>query len=442
MTDPVERRARRGRFAPQQQSLAPQPQHVQQHGPPPPGCPAHARSAIALEGVRFREHPAEVYRELRALHGPVAEVRLEGDVPAWLVMGYRELRHVLVNDQLFARDSRRWNQWDRIPPDWPLLPFIGHQKSIMFAEGEEHRRLSAVFSDVIGAVDQFELNARVEQIADRLIDVFAVTGQADLKTQFADRIPALVIAGLFGMSDEEAAGFTADLMESITGGPGALAAFDRTEDRLREIARDRAAAPGHDVVSWMAAHHADLTEDELVANLVVLIAASHVPTSTWISNTLRLLLTDSRFAVTLSGGRRSVPQALNEVLWDETPMQNFAGRWATRATLLGGQRIEAGDMIILGLAAANADPQVRPGFGDGGLGNQAQMSFSHGEHRCPYPAPQVAEIIVRAAVEVLLDRLPDAVLTVERDELRWQQSVWVRALVSLPVEFTPSHVTG
>jgi len=34
------------------------------------------------------------------------------------------------------------------------------------------------------------------------------------------------------------------------------------------------------------------------------------------------------------------------------------------------------------------------------------MSFGHGEHGCPYPAPELAEVIARTAVEVLLDRYP------------------------------------
>ncbi|MGW0810624.1 hypothetical protein [Nonomuraea sp. NPDC002799] len=55
--------------------------------------------------------------------------------------------------------------------------------------------------------------------------------------------------------------------------------------------------------------------------------AGHDPTATWISNTLQLMLTDDRFAMTLSGGRRSVGQALNEVLWKEAPGQIAIGRW-------------------------------------------------------------------------------------------------------------------
>jgi cytochrome P450 len=159
-------------------------------------------------------------------------------------------------------------------------------------------------------------------------------------------------------------------------------------------------------------------------------------------NTLRLMLTDDRFAASLSGGRRSVGQAMNEVLWADTPAQNFAGRFATRDIQIGAARIQTGDLLVLGLAAANADPQVRPDAQALAEGNNAYLSFSHGEHRCPYPAQEIAESIARAGVEVLLDRLPDVRLAVPDDALVWRRSAWLRGLSALPVEFTPTPVVA
>src|SRR4051812_29530920 len=97
----------------------------------------------------------------------------------------------------------------------------------------------------------------------------------------------------------------------------------------------------------------------------------------WIGNALGLMLTDERFAVTMAGGRRSTGQALNEVLWENTPVPGFTGRWAAEDTHLGGQHIKKGDCLVPGLAAAGADPGVRPDFPAEAGGNQAHMSFSH-----------------------------------------------------------------
>ncbi|MYW03216.1 cytochrome P450 [Streptomyces sp. SID3343] len=411
---------------------------------PPAGCPAHANTAHAgaepLHGERFRQDPARLYRELRQEHGPVAPILLDGDIPAWFVLGYREVHHVTANDQLFARDSRRWHAWDGIPADWSLLPFVGYQPSVMFTEGPEHRRRSGAISDALAAVDQFELRAQCERMADRLVDEFAGVGEAELMADYAHRLPLLVVARLFGLDETETPALVSDLAASLDGGEGAVDAHLRVRATMERLLARKRERPGPDVPSRLLAHDAGLVEEELVQDMLVVMAAAQQPTANWIGNTLRLMLTDDRFALTLSGGRRSVGQALNEVLWEDTPTQNFIGRWAVRPTTLGGQKIKAGDLLVLGLAAANTDPQVRPDSYSGAAGNNAHMSFSHGEHRCPYPAPELAEVIARAAVEVLLDRLPDVNLSVPTRELRWRDSLWMRGLERLPVEFTPGYV--
>ncbi len=157
-------------------------------------------------------------------------------------------------------------------------------------------------------------------------------------------------------------------------------------------------------------------------------AAAQAPTGNWIGNALRLMLVDDQFSVTLQGGRSSAGEALNEVLWKNTPTQNFVGRWAVQACEVGGRRIRKGDLLVLGLAAANTDPRVQPECPSDSSANRAHMSFGHGEHGCPFPAPELAETIARTAIEVLLDRLPDIELDVAADELRWRPSVWMRGL--------------
>jgi cytochrome P450 len=149
------------------------------------------------------------------------------------------------------------------------------------------------------------------------------------------------------------------------------------------------------------------------------------------------MLADEHFSLTLQGGRGSADQALNEVLWKDTPVQNLIGRYATQNCEIGGHQIRKGDLLVLGLAAANADPHVRPDSFAEVRVNRAHMSFAQGEHSCPFAAPEIAEIIARTAIEVLLDRLPDVELSVPIEEIRWRPAAWVRGLYSLPVTFTP-----
>lgn len=397
---------------------------------------------MRLYGPEFESDPAELYRTVRQRYGPVAPILLEGDIPAWFVSGYREVHQVTSDSKLFARDCRRWNAWDRVPEDWPLMPFVGYQPSVMFTEGSEHQRRAGAISDALAAVDQYELRADCERIADRLIDRFAGSGEADLMADYALQIPLLVVATMFGMPDSEAPDLVRDIAVALDNGDDAVPAHLRVRDSMQRLLDRKRQHPGSDVPTRLLAHPANFADEEIVQDLIVVTAAAQQPTANWIGNTLRLMLTDTDFAMTLSGGRRSIGQALNEVLWEDTPTQNFLGRWATRDTRLSGQRIRKGDLLVLGLAAANADPEVSPEFVPGTTSNHAHMSFGHGEHGCPDPAPELADVIARTAVEVLLDRLPDVTLAVSPDELSWHPSVWMRGLAALPIDFTPTYASG
>ena len=412
--------------------------------PPPDEPPAPARAdAYPLYGPRFQTDPAELYREMRRRHGPVAPVLLDGDVPAWLVLGYREVHYVTDNPHLFARDSRRWNAWSRIPPDWPLSPLLGFHESVFYAEGVEHRRRAGAINDALAGIDPFELRAHCERVADALIDVFAGSGEADLVAGYTDQIPLLVMGRVLGLGEAETTGLARDFFLVSAALEGTLDADARIRARMRRLLEHKREQPGPDIATRLIAHPAALADQEIVDDLLVVLGAAHLSTSCWIGNALRLMLTDDRFALTMSGGRRSVGQALNEVLWADTPTQNFAGRFAVRDTLLGGQHIKTGDLLILGLAAANNDPRVRPDAytsADSG-GNQAHLSFSHGEHRCPHAAQELAEVIAETAIEILLDRLPDVTLAVAKEALVWSPSPWMRGLLALPVRFTPAYIS-
>ncbi|MFG2850627.1 cytochrome P450 [Streptomyces mirabilis] len=398
---------------------------------------------VPLSGPRFQTEPAELYREMRRDHGAVTPVVLDSDIPAWLVLGYRELHQVTGDPVLFSRDSELWNQWDRIPDDWPLLPMIGRrQPSILYTVGERHRERAAMISDALEAVDPFELRSQAERFADELIDAVCAKGEADLIGDYAALLPVRVLAMLYGFAEEQGPGLVTALNDMVNGRENALAGQQHLAGSMARLIADRKAAPASDVVSRMLANTAGFTDEEIIQDLMVMMAAGHQPTADWIGNSLRLMLTDERFAASLFGGRNSVAEAMNEVLWEDTPTQNVAGRWASRDAQLGGHRVRAGDLLLLGLQGANSDPQVRT---DGSAltgGNNAHFSFGHGEHRCPFPAQEVAEVIARTGIEVVLDRLPDIDLAVPADSLARRPSPWLRGLTELPVRFTPTPALG
>jgi cytochrome P450 len=403
---------------------------------PEPATAGARPDAVPLYGERFSGDTERLFREMRRDHGPVVPVVLEGGDPAWLVIGYREAHRVLTDGQLFGRDPYRCHGPDYVPPQ-----AVGYLPGmLMFLDGQVHARRAGAVAAALADVDQFELRTDCERFADRLIDAFAPVGEVDLMEQYAYRMPVLVMGGMLGLPDAELMGVAQDMKTMSDGREDAIDAFGRFGATMTRLIATKRAQPGRDVMSRLLGYGNGITDDELIQDILVVISGSQENTANWIGNTLRLMLTDDRFALTLSGGRRSVGQALNEVLWEDTPVKAAPGRWATGDTELGGQTIKAGDVMIVGLAGANADPRVRPAVhGDSG-GNHAHLAFGAGDHGCPHPAPELAEVMAKTAIEVLLDRLPDVRLAVPQDELEWRPAMHVRGLSVLPVRFTPAYV--
>ncbi|NJQ06302.1 cytochrome P450 [Streptomyces lonarensis] len=400
--------------------------------------------APRLGDPRYASEPAQIFTELRSRYGAVAPVLLAGDVPAWLVLGHRELQHVTADTATFTRNVARWRLGPQLPADWPLWPMLGGGEggaALLYTEGEEHRRRSAAVAHALNG-DLLEFRARCEQFAEELVESFAADGEVDLMSAYALRLPIMAVGWAMGFPPER----SNELLESVTtmlsGGPDAIDA----QGRLRLIGLDLVAetrrAPGNNVAGRLATHPVGLTDQQLLEDLLVVATAGHQTTGNWIGNALRLMLTDPRYTDSFARGRLPVGQALREVLWEDSPTQVSAGRWTTRPVELGNARIPAGDMLLLGLAAANSDPAIRPLGGRALRGSQAYLSYSHGPHGCPNPAREMAEAVAAAGIEVLLDSLPDLTLACAPEELRWYPGVWIRGLQQLPVTFTPSLYTG
>ncbi|MER8183519.1 cytochrome P450 [Kitasatospora sp. NPDC094015] len=409
---------------------------------PPPGCPMHrgaaAGPAAQLYGPSVADDPHGLYARLREQHGPVAPIELEPGVEAWLVLGYAELLELTRNEALFSKDSRRWRvpAEGRLKPDSRLLPMTSWRPTLLSLDGAEHQRLRGAVAQTLGRIDQRQLRETTEAAANALIDSWGPDGTADLIAQYARRLPLLVFTQLLGLPAETGPHLIELISHFVDSSEKSIRANAEFQSILTDLVRRSRAEPGADLTSWLLAHKAQLTDEEALHHLVVILVAGNETTINWTGNTLRLLLTDRRFRSTLTGGRLTVADALEEVLWRDPPTQNFPGRWATGDTVLGGQYISAGDMLVLGLAGANADPAVHAG--DGIAGNRAHLAWGAGRHVCP--AQQPARLIVETALETLLHRLPDLQLAVPAHELTWRQSPWSRALVSLPVlysAFTP-----
>ncbi|SIO85527.1 cytochrome P450 [Nocardiopsis sp. JB363] len=414
-----------------------QPEH-----PRLPPLPETHRNALSLLDERYQRDSPGLFAEMRRRHGPVVPVLMAWDVPAWLVVGYSELLQVTSDSELFARSYLRWNLGEYLPPEWPMWPLVGGgfaTESMLYTEGEEHRRRSAVLSDGFARVDQWEFEEFCRRSSQRLIDEFSQAGEAELILAYAQRLPVMALGWAVGapeeFHDDLVTGFLL-LMGAVEGDP--IEGMRMVQAITEELADRAMREPGPHIAAHLAHSGLGLTREQLSADIFVSIIAGHQTSANWIGNTIRLMLTDQTHTNALTRGRRSVTDAARDVLKDDSPTQIFAGRWAVRTTQLAGTTIQGGDLVLLGLAATHQDPLFRPpGQEREHHHSRAYLSFSHGSHGCPHTARTLAEIITVTGIETLLTHLPDLHLAVPAGQLRWQPQVLIRALEALPVRFTP-----
>ncbi len=132
-----------------------------------------------------------------------------------------------------------------------------------------------------------------------------------------------------------------------------------------------------------------------------------------------------------------IEEAMDHVLWNQTPIANYATHYPVRDVDLGGHVAEANTPVVISFAGANADPALEEARRVHSKG--AHLAWGAGPHACPAKDP--AQVIATTAIERLLNALPDLELAVPEKELEWRPGPFHRALVSLPVTFSPTPAT-
>ncbi|MFD9407935.1 cytochrome P450 [Streptomyces sp. NPDC059989] len=397
---------------------------------PPPGCPAHhAGARVPLHGPEFAADPQAYYSYLRHF-GPTAPVELAPGVEATLVTDYGMALQLLQDSGSFRKDARRWRDLaeGRISPDNPVVPVLAYRPNCMFSDGAEHLRLRQAVTDSMARVDSRRLSRSTEQVSEYLISQFGSRGSADLLGDYAKQLPLFVFNELFGcpadIGDRVVFGIT-----GMFDGVNADKAVEVLFGAVGELVALKRATPGDDVTSWLMQHQARLTDEEMVHQLALLLIAGNEPLRNLIGNTLHRLLTHDEYAH--KGGL--IDEAIDDTLWENPPMQNLAPHYPASDMEFAGEKLQAGDLVLVSFAAANTGPALSAARQSGS--NRAHLAWSAGPHACPSKEP--ARQITVTAIENLLNRLPDVELAVPEDSLVWRPGPFNRGLATLPARFTP-----
>lgn len=409
---------------------------------PPPGCPAHGMNDAGLYRLPEAQNPSALYEQLRQQYGPVAPVLIHGDLPAWIVLGYRENLDVMRTPSRFSRDSRRWTAFkeNRVAADSPLIPMVAWQPLCVFADGEEHARQRAAVVDGLAQFNRRGMRRYVTHYTRELVAGFAASGTADLVRDYAEPLPMLVVSRLLGIDPQDGPALVEPTLDLMRGSATAAASNQIVTQTLEELVARKKLHPGNDLASRLISHESRLTDTEIVEHLRLVLVAAHQGTVNLIAHALRLVLTDRRFRGHLSGGQMTLPDALEQVMWDNPSIGIVPGRWATRDTMLGGQHIKEGDMLLLCISAANVDPEQRPDLSVPMRGNRSHLALSSGPHECP--GGDIGRAIADTGIDELVALLPDLRLAVPETEIGITANWLTSRPSSLPVRFSRPRSLG
>jgi cytochrome P450 len=383
----------------------------------------------------------DAWAGLRERWGDVTPVDLGSGGRAWLVTGYQTIVMLARDTSMVTTEVSAWNGEPRGPLPVPLRssarPRTGH--AVETATGPVHARLRGPLDEVLQAVDAAEVGqvTRVvcDEIVGRLDDRARLdpAHEIDLMREYVAPVTHLAFGTVLGL-DPRAGRQVFELADALAAGEGDAASIDELSFLLSGQVMGRDASGGLTPAGLLAQHPAYQGTDEAVLGMLSLVTGASLGLQAWLGQALLLALTDQGFLRRLAGGRLGTDEALDEVLWDASPVTTLAPRFAVKEGHLFGDDtyVERGDAVLLAVGAAASDPRIR---GEGtwdGLGNRAHLAWGAGAHRCP--APRQARLIVRTAVESLL-RQVEPELAIGAQEIRWAPDFRFRRPESLPVAF-------
>jgi cytochrome P450 len=316
------------------------------------------------------------------------------------------------------RDRRLGRVWKDKEPAAYLEPFnLLHRHQMMENEPPEHTRMRRLVSTAFNRGHVERLRPRVRELAAGLLAEVDPAG-FDVIGQYAEPLPVLVVAELLGVPTELAPDLRdwsqaiVKMYEVAPSDAVVAAAVDAATDfaaTVRELARERAAAPRDDLVSDLV-RGGGLSEDEVVASAVLLLNAGHEASVNVFGNGLVAMLRAGRGPAGDTADQ--VATCVEEMLRFDSALQLFE-RTATAEVEVAGVTVQPGRKIAALLGAANRDPAV---FDDADTFRpdrdpNPHVAFGAGVHFC-LGAP-LARMELVESLGHLLRTFPDLTLAAE-----------------------------
>jgi cholest-4-en-3-one 26-monooxygenase len=378
--------------------------------------------------------PHERFARLRR-EAPVSWHAEPGGPGFWSVTKHRDVQNVLKEAATFS-SALGGTQI----PDLPIHDLRRSPDVLAVMDPPKHTRYRALIGQSFTKRGLARTEAHVRDLVDRLLGELVQRGSFDFAGDFAAKLPMATILHLVGVP--------ADAQEQINDWVMRLLATDDPEYATSEqertviggrfmeyahmLAAQRRREPRDDLLSLLMAAEVDgmkLRYEEFGMFFMLLLAAGTDTPRLALGSGMVALMEHSELRKLLARRPELISGAVEEVLRCYPPLMHFR-RTATRDTEIRGQRIRAGEKVVVWLVSANRDEDVFPNAGvfDPQRKQNDHLAFGHGPHFCIGNA--LARMTVGIALNECLRRLDGIELDGTPERVR---SNWFNGMKRIPV---------
>jgi cytochrome P450 PksS len=397
---------------------------------------------VNVASSKFKARAYPFYARLRD-EAPVYPVKAMGQ-PAWLITRYDDVLGLLKSEQLVKDRHNAMNPDQLKKASWGWIPgFLrALERNMLDLDVPDHTRLRGLVHQGFTPRLIERMRGRVQTLSDELIHKARKDGRMDLIHDYALPIPVTIISEMLGIPTRDRERFSryskAILTATVSSGAAlfSIPNIIRFVSLVRRVIKQKRAHPEDDLISALCAIEESgdrLSEDELLAMIVLLIIAGHETTVNLIGNGTLALLTHPDQFERLRAEPALIKPGLEELLRFHSPVELATERYARDNLELHGVTIPKGQLVYLAIASANRDETQfsRPDRLDITREPNKHLSFGQGIHFC-LGAP-LARLEGSIALQTLLREAPKLTLAVTPESLRWRPGMNLRGLERLPV---------
>ncbi len=364
---------------------------------------------------------------------------------AWFIHRYDDVTEALRDSRFSsariqpALDRLSPEQRDERRPTYDIL-----MDWLVFRDPPDHTRLRKLVSRAFTprAVESWRL--RANQVVDETLRELADKSSVDLITDFAYPIPAVVIAEIMGVPPNDRDIFkewSDSVMVLVFGARGLEDRRLKAQHGLMELASylgdlvkfHRTHSEENIIADLITAQEGDdrLSDQEIVANLVLFLFGGHETTTNLIGNGVNALLGNPE---QLEKYRRN-PDGLTKPMVEEILRYDGPSKMEVRTISedlsMRGQTLQKGDMAYLVQHAANRDPGQfdNPDLFDIEREPNHHIGFGFGIHFC------LGAALARLEGSIALERLLTCYPRIAPDSKNphWIPTMLSRGMESFPV---------